>query len=106
MKLLGKEPAEVDLNTLEQKAGTEIRTEMDDAKVYSSTNMDRIDSDIGSDISLTDFIDSIPSWKSKVYNSRSGVPGNNVKKEILNVYNAMNKGDVNFGHKNKVKMLK
>ena len=68
MKLLGKEPAEVDLNTLEQKAGTEIRTEMDDAKVYSSTNMDRIDSDIGSDISLTDFIDSIPSWKSKVYN--------------------------------------
>ena len=96
MKLLGKEPAEVDLNTLEQKAGTEIRTEMDDAKVYSSTNMDRIDSDIGSDISLTDFIDSIPSWKSKVYNSRSGVPGNNVKKEILNVYNAMNKGDVNF----------
>ena len=35
-------------------------------------------------------------YKINIYNSRSGVPGNDVKKEILNVYNAMNKGKVNF----------
>jgi len=96
MKLLGKEPAEVDLNQLEQKAGTEIREEMDDAKVYSSTNMDRIDTSSDSLISNADFIKSIPSWKSNVYTTRSGTPGNDVKKEILNVYNAMNKGDIKF----------
>ena len=40
LKLLGKEPAEVDLNTLAQKAGTDIKKSISN-QIYTSSNMDK-----------------------------------------------------------------
>ena len=40
LKLLGKEPAEVDLDTLAQKAGTDIKQSISN-QIYTSSNMDK-----------------------------------------------------------------
>ena len=99
LKLMGKEPAEVDLDTLEQKAGTDIKKLMDN-KNYSSTNMERT-ATVGGGVSSKKFIDNIPSTHNSMFNSRSGTPTSDVKKDLLGFYNAKAKGQVKFFSENK-----
>ncbi len=60
LKMLGKEPAEVDLDTLEQKAGTDIEEMLPKAKIHKSTGIGRDEDEDAFDWS--DFLENKPKW--------------------------------------------
>ena len=66
LKLMGKEPAEVDLDTLEQKAGTTIKNDIDSVNYTSKNNSQGIVSD--DDFNWSDFLEDNKDWY-KRYNS-------------------------------------
>ena len=65
LKMLGKEPAEVDLDTLEQKAGTDIEEMLPKPKIHKSTGIGR-DEDEDAD-GFADFVADNEAWV-KQYN--------------------------------------
>ena len=62
LKLMGKEPAEVDLDTLEQKAGTDIETMLPKAKTYKSTGVSATGIDSDDKFDWSDFLENKPKW--------------------------------------------
>ena len=68
LKMLGKEPAEVDLDTLEQKAGTDIEEMLPKAKTYKSTGVSATGIDSDDKFDWSDFIENNPKWLTR-YNT-------------------------------------
>ena len=62
LKMLGKEPAEVDLDTLEQKAGTDIEEMLPKAKTYKSTGVSATGIDSDDKFDWSDFLENKPKW--------------------------------------------
>lgn len=78
LKLLGKEPAEVDLNQLDQKAGTTIKQDIDSLTYSSKNTSEGMIS--GDGFNWSDFQDNNTSWITQFNNLVKDVTWNNINK--------------------------
>ena len=68
LKMLGKEPAEVDLDSLEEKAGTDIEEMLPKAKTYKSTGVSKTGIDSDDIFDWSQFQEDNPTWLTR-YNT-------------------------------------